>query len=141
MADATEMRRNIAKLSSEELERMVTVDAGDYVPEAIEIARQELEARGLASSSGDPDSRGGGVAASPADEAEAGVDDGGALPPSGLACPFCNGPVRRAALFGDNEIIVLFRDNDEQRYVDVLVCRRCGEARLVVDFEAKVTEG
>jgi uncharacterized protein YbaR (Trm112 family) len=143
MADASELRRNIAKLSNEELERMVTIDAGDYVPDALAIAREELEARGIALAplSDEPDRDGPGEAAGAESEVDAAAEDGEALPPSALACPFCNGPVRRAALFGDNEIIVLFRDNDEQRYVDVLVCRRCGEARLVVDFEANVTEG
>jgi hypothetical protein len=136
-----EIRSNISKLTDEELQQMVTVDADDYVPEAIEIARREIEARGISLSAPhpEPDRR---TRSAPEDEKEVeeSVGQAAGITPSASTCPFCNGPVRRAALLGDNEIIAVFRDDEEQRYVDVLVCTRCGEARLVVDLRSPVTE-
>jgi hypothetical protein len=144
--DLKAIRDNIATLSDDELERMVTVEAGDYRPQAIELARRELEARGISVSPrgtgpGKQSERAAERTASSGEEAEEGPREAADEEHSSrLLCPFCNGPVRRAALLGDNEIIALFRDNDEQRYVDVFVCTRCGEARLVVDLVTPVTE-
>jgi len=129
-----EIRENLSKLSDEELEQMVTVDADDYVPAAIDLARRELEHRGVtigetsvAESTDDE----------VADEPQPQADD--ANPPL-LLCPVCNGPVRAATLVGKDEIIAEFRDNNERRFVDVFACTRCGEARLVVDLETVVQE-
>jgi hypothetical protein len=129
-----EIRANLSKLSDEELEQMVTVDADDYVPAAIDLARRELEARGVTIGETPPSAQTEGGEAVEEIPGERGVAT--QLP----ACPVCNGPVRAAALFGKEEIIAVFRDNDERRFVDVLGCTRCGEARLVVDFATVVRE-
>ena len=46
----------------------------------------------------------------------------------------------RRAVVGDKDLIVAFRDDGEQRFVDVLVCGRCGEGRLLVDLESDVED-
>jgi hypothetical protein len=130
-----ELRENLSRLSDEELEQMVTVDADDYVPAALDLARRELEARGVtigqkakvADTDGDEDA------------AEFSSRDADTNPPL-LPCPTCNGPVRPATLVGKDEIIAEFRDNNERRFVDIFVCTQCGEARLVVDLETVVRE-
>jgi hypothetical protein len=131
-----EIRENLTKLSDEELEQMVTVDADDYVPAAIDLARRELDARGITLEEKPP------VVAAAAgedfDADEATGQAGGNTPL--FPCPVCNGPVRQAALMAKDEIIAVFRDNDERRFVDLFVCSKCGEARLVVDLETIVAE-
>ena len=125
-----QLKNNISNLSDDELVQMVTTDAGEYREEAVEFAREELEARGV------------GLAEASAGEEEPGAEEGeseaAALP--GAVCFVCNGPMRRAALVGDKELIVAFRDDGEQRFVDVLVCGRCGEGRLLVDLESDVED-
>lgn len=131
-----ELRDNLSKLSDEELEQMVTVDADDYVPAAIDLARRELEARGVTIGKKEP------VAETDGDEDVQEARPGGAQGADAplLPCPVCNGPVRAATLVGKDEIIAEFRDNNERRFVDVFACTKCGEARLVVDFETIVRE-
>jgi len=131
-----EIRENLAKLSDDELQQMLTVDSDDYVPAAIDLARQELKARGLTVTEKQPVAE---VDAGDAPETDQAPSTADANVPT-FPCPVCNGPVRRAALIGRDEIIALFRDNDERRFVDLFACSRCGEARLVVDLETIVAE-
>lgn len=131
-----ELRDNLSKLSDEELEQMVTVDADDYVPAAIDLARRELEARGV--TIGEKAAVGEAPEEEDAEEALP-AGEHHANPPL-LPCPVCNGPVRAATLVGKDEIIAEFRDNNERRFVDVFACTKCGEARLVVDLETIVRE-
>jgi hypothetical protein len=35
-------------------------------------------------------------------------------------------------------IVVLFADNNEERFVDVLACKQCGRVQLMVDYETDV---
>jgi hypothetical protein len=131
-----EIRENLSKLSDEELEEMVTVDSADYVPAAIDLARRELTARGITLTDNPPIEE-----VDAGEEAEAAQTTGEADASTPMfPCPICNGPVRRAALIGKDEIIALFRDNDERRFVDIFACSKCGEARLVVDLETIVAE-
>lgn len=131
-----EIRENLAKLSDEELEQMLTVDSDDYVPAAIDMARRELEARGITLTEKPP------VAEADAGQAMEPAPMPGEVEACGptFPCPICNGPVRRAALMAKDEIIAVFRDNDERRFVDIFACSKCGEARLVVDIETIVAE-
>lgn len=131
-----EIRENLTKLSDEELEQMVTVDADDYVPAAIDLARRELDARGITLAEKPP-----AVAADAGEivEVDEATGQAGANTPL-FPCPVCNGPVRQAGLMAKDEIIAVFRDNDERRFVDLFVCSKCGETRLVVDLETIVAE-
>jgi hypothetical protein len=131
-----QLRDNISTLSDEELVRMVTVEADAYRSEAIEFARAELAARNV---SVPKESGGEAVVEEEEEEAPRRAPEGMAAV-SGAVCFVCSGPLRHAALVAEKEMIVTFRDNDEQRFVDVLACARCGEMRLVVDYDSDVEE-
>jgi hypothetical protein len=136
-----ELQERIKQLSNEELLDMLKIHAADYQEDSLEIARQELESRGL-SLADSPDNPSG----------EAFIQD---ADPTGLSelaanttfkCQYCGGKVRRGSLIvGDSngcenqmEAIVQFHDIFEQRYCFVLACTGCGRVRLAVDFETIV---
>jgi hypothetical protein len=136
--DLRQLRQRVADLSDEELQRMVTVEARDYRKEAIDFALRELEARGVALTAENATTAGGGdEVESPDDPDDADEADART---QGPACAACGGPVRAAVLVGEREIIAVFRNGEERRFVDIVACTRCGEARLVVDLESNVAE-
>lgn len=127
-----ELKEKISGLSDDELLNIVEVEFDDYRKEAIDFARAELMARGIDFE--EPSS--GPVAESfsqNADEAVAPVR-------RVLICATCGGQTRLGVLLAESEIIIIFSDTDEQRFVEVHACVRCGRIQLMVDLETEVDQ-
>jgi ribosomal protein S27AE len=116
--ESRELQKRISEMSNEELLRMVNVEFEDYVEDALDYARAELDRRGVSSDA-------------PADDQETA---------QARACPTCGGPSRLGVLFADRELTVVFADNNEERFVQVYACSRCGQVQLVADFQTDVQE-
>ena len=128
-----ELRERIAAMSDAELWRVVGKDRREYRAEAIQFAREELDARQAAAGpqAGEPDDQ---------DDDETMEDGRGAMAADRQPCDICGGRMRRGALFADREMTVYFDDTDEERFVEALVCGACGNLRLVVDLDTEVQE-
>jgi hypothetical protein len=127
--DMKELRDRITALSDEELVAMVTVNAEDYREDALHVARMELRSRGVDFSTPRADDLER-VAVDPLAPAAPAVGDG--------ATCACGGKLRSAVLVGERELTVVFTDNQEERFVKVLACVRCGQMSLIADFETNV---
>lgn len=55
-------------------------------------------------------------------------------------CSVCGGRVRRGSLYGERELTAVFQDNDEERFVQALVCVHCGVVKLAVDYDTDVED-
>jgi hypothetical protein len=131
-----EISERMRQLSTPELVRVLTEDAGDYVDAALEIAEDELKRRGGKV----PDS-----ANSPADgELRIGIDEAS---PEEIAnankgrdnkCRDCGGVLRYAALQSQNEVLLSFFDTHELRYLEVDVCVSCRKVTMRADLESEV---
>ncbi len=125
-----ELRERITRMSDAELWHIVGKDRRQYRDEAIQFAREELDAR----------------QAEAADDEDEAADDGDdATATNGVAtgrqpCNVCGGQMRRGALFADREITVYFDDTEEERFLEAEVCSACGNVRLVVDLDTDVQE-
>jgi hypothetical protein len=113
------LKKRISKLPSEELLRIVNDDSGGYRAEAVIFAKEELEARG------------------PISFQENAIEHGSTVEQSSR-CRGCGGPMRSGLLSTEKELMIIFTDNGEERYLDALACTECGEVRFVVDFETDV---
>ncbi len=133
MFDAQELKERIAALGDDELLRMVHEEADQYRPEALEVARQEIVNRGLEVELDDTSHD---ALQTGAVEEEEELE----LGPHSLLCPACGSRLRPALLLGETQVIAVFEDNHEQRFVRAFVCPRCGTADLFVDFETDVQE-
>jgi len=132
--ESKELKERISQMRDEELLRMVNRDFADYRDEALGLAKLELEKRGIpASQSSDYESK-----TTRADGQEARLNSPAN---TNLSCDACGGRMRDGVLFADQEMTIVFSDNNEERFVQVLACGRCGQVRLVVDFETDVQEG
>jgi hypothetical protein len=129
-----ELRERIAEMSDAELLRLVGKDRREYRAEAIEFAREELNARQAAADSQDDEASDDEAD----DEEDADENDVAAI--DRQPCDICGGAMRRGALFADREMTVYFDDTDEERFVEALVCSACGNLRLVVDLDTDVQE-
>jgi hypothetical protein len=120
-----ELKERISAMSDEALLRVVEVEFDDYRQEAIDFAKAELTARGIdfQEASGEEQITG--------PEARA-----KRIP----ICTRCGSGTRLGVLLGEKEITILFSDEDEQRFVEVYACRKCGQVHLAVDFETEVDE-
>jgi len=142
----------MTSMSDAELLKVVGIEYKDYRPEALEIARAELDSRGVAyrgaskaprtPSPGSEDGQNAEDAAEN-EEAEEGVDeddsDQDEFRPS--FCTGCGAPTRTGYLFsGSSEMTVVFSDNNEERFLELEACARCGRVRLIVDFDTDVAE-
>jgi len=149
--DLERLRERMASLSDEELLRIVKVEYKDYRREALEFAKAELDSRGLAyrrpeSAKPDGDSHDADYADEDWDGESGQEDDGevdrgqfGEFKPS--FCIICGAQTRRGYLFaGKGEMTVVLSDNNEERFVELDVCPKCGHARLIVDFETDVAD-
>jgi hypothetical protein len=137
----------MASLSDAELLRIVDVEYKDYRPEAIEFAKAELDSRGIAYKS----ARHANKSVEPAG-AKAYLDDGTGENREGESdqgdnefkpsfCGICGAETRSGYLFaGRGEMTVVFSDNNEERFVELDACPKCGHVRLVVDFETDIAE-
>ena len=129
-----ELRERITEMSDADLQRLIGKDRKEYRAEAIEFAREELNARQAAADSQDDE-----AADDEADD-EDDADDRGVPAIDRQPCDICGGAMRRGALFADREMTVYFDDTDEERFVEALVCSACGNLRLVVDLDTDVQE-
>lgn len=135
------LKERFSQLDDEALLRIVRQDSAEYRPEALLIAQEEIKRRGLDLT--DSESEGGSrVKANqlkevmiPYDEDEL-EDD---LPTS-LLCPTCGRELRTAVLLDQKQVIAVFEDNREQRFVRIFVCPQCGTADMFVDFNTEVED-
>ncbi len=117
-----ELKKRISKLPFGELLRIVNNESEGYRAEAVSFARAELESRGPISFQEN--------AGESSDAAEI-VDHSS-------RCQRCGGSMRSGLLSTDKELMIIFTDNGEERYLDAFACMACGEVRFVVDLETKV---
>jgi hypothetical protein len=114
-----ELKKRISKLPSEELLRIVNNSTEGYRAEAVIFAREELEARGPISF-----------------QENAGESSSSSITvEQGSRCRICGGSMRSGLLSIEKELMIIFTDNGEERYLDALACTECGEVRFAVDFE------
>ena len=128
-----ELRERIKAMSDAELQRMVGKDRREYRAEAIQFAREELDARYAAAESEEDEDVN-------ADEDGNYADEQAAPAVERQPCDICGGTMRKAALFADREITIYFEDSEEERFVEALVCSACGTVRLMVDLDTDVQE-
>jgi len=130
--ESSELRERMARLSDDELLRIVTVDAEQYRPEALDFAKAEFKTRDI--DFADPQ-----VVPSP----EQNSDDSEESAPltvgkHRLTCLACGGQMRSGVLVAEKELSIIFTDNKEERFVRVDACRQCGQIALTVDYETSV---
>ena len=121
-----ELKDRISQMSDRELLQIVEVEYDDYRKEAIEFAEEELTKRSIPFES---------------PELDEDVDkDGDSFESAqtGVPCTKCGGVMRPGFLFADKELTILFSDNNEERFVQVLACTNCGDIRLTVDLHTDV---
>jgi hypothetical protein len=133
--EAKKLQTRIAALSDEELLTMVEVEAAEYREDAIEFAKAELLARGIAFSEGPAEDSGG------FEDAEEGIEDE-PLPVNGTRtppiCSVCGGETRFGILFAGRELTMLFPEDRLERAVEAYACRNCGRVQLILDAETIV---
>ena len=121
------MRERIRQMSDDELIRMVCDDADQYREDVLQYAEAELAVRGIELEEDDEPNQQPGA-----------VIGGRKLDESLLTCAVCRSRMRAGALFAQKEVTILFNDNNEERFVEVLACSNCGQVRLLVDYETDV---
>lgn len=123
--ELSELKERLSQMSDRELLKIVEEEYDDYRREAVEFAEQELTKRNVPFESPelvDDDDDDEEV------EAVSGVNE------STVSCSNCGGKLRAGLLFADKELTVLFQDNNEERFIQVLACTSCGVVRLTVDL-------
>lgn len=120
------LKERLSQMSDRELLKIVEEEYDDYRREAIEFAEQELTKRNVPFESPDLDEE------DDDDEVDSGVNE------STVSCSNCGGKIRSGLLFADKELTVLFHDNNEERFIEVLACTSCGDVRLTVDLDTDV---
>jgi len=116
------LKQRISQMADSELLRMVNQESADYRAEALDLARSELAQRG-----------------NPTDQSRGGLSETIAPAYAGAPCS-CGGQWRSGLLFADQEMTIVFSDTQEERFVKVVGCSRCGQLRLMVDLETDVEE-
>jgi len=137
------LRERFSQMEDEDLLRIVGEDASDYRPEAIEVARQEIRRRGLENvRPSRAESRDREAASEPLEVVEPEEEPAQDEPSTRdwVTCALCGGGLRTAVMLAEHQIIAVFEDNREARYVKILVCPRCGNASMFVDMHTTVTE-
>jgi|HubBroStandDraft_6_1064221.scaffolds.fasta_scaffold275979_2 hypothetical protein len=129
------LKDRMSGLSTEELLNVVGVEYKDYRPEALQFAMAELDRRGVQYRA----PAGVGAVRSGAEvvDEEAG-EEGSEAEPDSPVCKKCGGEARLGYLFTDREITIVFSDNNEERFVEVHACGKCGHVELEVDFDTDV---
>jgi len=117
-----ELKQRLSKLSDEELIEIVTVAAADYREEALDYAKAELKYRRVDWTTPE---------AAPEQEEPPVVQPG-------KHCIACGGELRPGTLVAEKELTIVFSDNQEERFVRVTACVRCGQLSLVADFDTTV---
>jgi hypothetical protein len=146
--DLERLRERMSALSDQELLRIVNVEYRDYRPEALEYAKAELDSRGVAYGRSTPAAES--LAVELRDEIDTGIgperdDEEAESDQEDLAefkpsfCIVCGAETRCGYLFGGRgEMTAVFSDNNEERFVQLDACPKCGHVRLIVDFETDV---
>lgn len=120
--DLRGLKKRISKLPSGELLRIVNNESEGFRAEAVVFAKEELEARGPISF-----------------QENAGEYSGaGKAVEQSSRCRSCGGSMRSGLLSTEKELMIIFTDDGEERYLDAFACTECGEVRFVVDFETDV---
>ncbi|HKA22329.1 MAG TPA: hypothetical protein VKN18_28885 [Blastocatellia bacterium] len=119
------LKERLSQMSDRELLKIVEEEYGDYRHEAIEFAEQELTKRNVPFESPELVEE---------EEEDGEVDVRPGLSQSNVYCGNCGGKMRAGLLFADKELTVLFQDNKEERFLQVLACTSCGDVRLTVDL-------
>jgi uncharacterized OB-fold protein len=57
---------------------------------------------------------------------------------AGGTCNLCGGLMRRGVLFAEQELTIVFSDNDEERFIEVSACSKCGNVQMLVDYDTNV---
>jgi hypothetical protein len=122
-----ELKDRISQMPDDELLQIVEVEYDDYRPEALDFAKAELGKRHIPYEMPELDEEN-------ATEDED-SDNSAAI---NLPCDVCGSKMRSGSLFADKELSIFFPDNNEERFIQALACRKCGNLRLVVDFDTDV---
>ena len=135
--DSQQLKERLIKLSDEELIDIVQAEPGDYRQEAIDIAKAELKWRKV-------------EIPEPEEDVETGVEPVSTDPISSSlrrpsvapadVCIICGGAMRQGTLVAEKELTIVFADNQEERFVKVSACTRCGQVSPVVDFDTDVQQ-
>ena len=137
-----ELRERIGALNDDQLLRMVYDEADQYRPEALEVAKEEIRRRGLEAED-EPAEEREPVEVQRRSAAGEAVDEAAEAAlhsQQSLLCATCGSALRPALLVGETQIVAVFEDNHEQRFVHSFVCPKCGTADLFVDFETEVED-
>jgi len=118
------LQTKISILSDQELLDIVEIDFNDYREEAIEFAKDELRSRGIVFDETGTKKRKPTLGQEKRSE----------------PCEKCGGKARRGTLFENREIIFLFDDIEEQRFLNVIACRSCGHVKVNVDLATDVED-
>ncbi len=121
------LKERFSQMSDEELLKIVCEDYEDYHETALRFAEEELNKRGIYLE----DENAGNKAATPFQQENGKVE-------AQATCTVCGGKMRVGNLFANKEVTILFPDENEERFVDVLACTQCGQIKLVVDYETNV---
>ena len=122
-------RERIRQMSDDELIRMVCDEADQYREDVLQYVEAELAARGIELEEEDEPNQQTGA-----------VISGRKLDESLLTCAVCRSRMRTGALFAQKEVTIMFNDNNEERFVEVLACSNCGQVRLLVDYDTDVED-
>ena len=57
-----------------------------------------------------------------------------------VVCQNCGSRMRRGELFADREVTCMLGDPEEERFVSLFACTRCGVIRLFVDYDTEVEQ-
>jgi hypothetical protein len=117
------LKERFSQMSDEELLKIVCEDYEDYHETALQVAEAELNIRGIYLE----------------DEKDDGIfQQENTSRDETATCAVCGGKMRVGNLFAGKEITILFTEEKEERFVDVLACEKCGQIKLVVDYETDV---
>lgn len=121
------LKERFSQMSDEELLKIVCEDYEDYHDTALRIAEEELNKRGVYLEDENESNKDGATFQQENVNGEAQA-----------TCAVCRGKMRVGSLFASKEVTILFPDENEERFVDVLACEQCGQIKLVVDYETDV---
>lgn len=121
------LKERFSQMSDEELLKIVCEEYEDYHETALHFAEEELNKRGIYLEDENESRKDGVTLQQEVADVEAQA-----------TCAACGGKMRVGNLFANKEVTILFPDENEERFVDVLACEQCGQIKLVVDYQTKV---
>src|ERR1044072_8442127 len=118
------LKERFSQMSDEELLKIVCEEYEDYHETALRFAEEELNKRGIYLEDENESSK----PAITLEPESADVE-------TRATCAVCGGKMRVGNLFANKEVTILFPDEKEERFVDVLACEQCGQIKMIVDYE------